>query len=135
MKQIALVLMRIMLTNLSLCSLMYVSGTRHDISLVLPIRQTASIFKQPVTLKTNHTTNRIKADPKQDTKETPKQVIDVRKDYNNLHTSFFNIFLLVYNISCDEFKEGTLLNLTSTCDFMLLFHCSIYFSKQYSMTI
>nr|ACF05483.1 methyl-CpG-binding domain type 2/3a [Patiria pectinifera] len=52
----------------------YNKGTRHDISLVLPIRQTASIFKQPVTLKTNHTTNRIKADPKQDTKETPRQL-------------------------------------------------------------
>ena len=52
----------------------YNKGTRHDASLVLPIRQTASIFKQPVTLRTNHGANRIKADPKQDTKETPKQV-------------------------------------------------------------
>ncbi|XP_022105192.1 methyl-CpG-binding domain protein 2-like [Acanthaster planci] len=52
----------------------YNKGTRHDISLVLPIRQTASIFKQPVTLKTNHAANRIKADPKQDTKETPRQL-------------------------------------------------------------
>ncbi|XP_072038044.1 methyl-CpG-binding domain protein 2-like [Amphiura filiformis] len=52
----------------------YNKGTRHDASLVLPIRQTASIFKQPVTLRTNHGANRIKADPKQDTKETPKQL-------------------------------------------------------------
>ncbi|XP_041465542.1 methyl-CpG-binding domain protein 2-like isoform X2 [Lytechinus variegatus] len=52
----------------------YSRGTKHDASLVLPIRQTASIFKQPVTLKTNHIKNRTKADPKQDTKETPKQL-------------------------------------------------------------
>ncbi|KAJ8028954.1 Methyl-CpG-binding domain protein 2 [Holothuria leucospilota] len=52
----------------------YSRGLKHDASLVLPIRQTASIFKQPVTLKTNHGQNRIKADPKQDAKDVPKQL-------------------------------------------------------------
>jgi hypothetical protein len=39
----------------------------------LPIRQTASIFKQPVTKVTNHPSNKVKSDP-QRMNEQPRQV-------------------------------------------------------------
>ncbi|XP_033096430.1 methyl-CpG-binding domain protein 2-like [Anneissia japonica] len=52
----------------------YNKGTRHDSTLVLPIRQTASIFKQPVTTVRRHQSNKIKTDVKPDTKESPKQL-------------------------------------------------------------
>jgi methyl-CpG-binding domain protein 2 len=46
---------------------------RSDASLVPPIRQTASIFKQPVTLIKNQE-GKVKSDPKQGTQEKPKQL-------------------------------------------------------------
>lgn len=39
----------------------------------LPVRQTASIFKQPVTKITNHPSNKVKSDP-QKAVEQPRQV-------------------------------------------------------------
>ncbi|NWS16832.1 MBD2 protein, partial [Pachyramphus minor] len=44
-----------------------------DLNTMLPIRQTASIFKQPVTKVTNHPTNKVRSDPQRLT-EQPRQV-------------------------------------------------------------
>ncbi|KAH0512564.1 Methyl-CpG-binding domain protein 2 [Microtus ochrogaster] len=43
-----------------------------DLNTTLPIRQTASIFKQPVTKVTNHPNNKVKSDP-QRMNEQPRQ--------------------------------------------------------------
>lgn len=52
----------------------YSRGIRNDASLVPPIRQTASIFKQPVTVyKTQE--GKVKTDFKHGTQEKPKQLI------------------------------------------------------------
>lgn len=49
-------------------------GIRPDVSLVPPIRQTASIFKQPVTVHRNHD-SKVKSDLKHGTsQEKPKQL-------------------------------------------------------------
>lgn len=45
-----------------------------DISLVPPIRQTASIFKQPVTVIKNHENGKVKHDMKNGNQEKPKQL-------------------------------------------------------------
>ncbi|KAI5726291.1 hypothetical protein M8J76_000065 [Diaphorina citri] len=51
----------------------YCRGVRNDASLVPPIRQTASIFKQPVTVfKTQE--SKVKTEIKQGTQEKPKQL-------------------------------------------------------------
>ncbi|XP_058986528.1 methyl-CpG-binding domain protein 2 isoform X1 [Musca domestica] len=47
---------------------------RTDASLVPPIRQTASIFKQPVTVVRNHEWNKVKHDTKQVAQDKPKQL-------------------------------------------------------------
>lgn len=47
---------------------------RSDVSLVPPIRQTASIFKQPVTVVRNHEPNKVKHDAKHGGQEKPKQL-------------------------------------------------------------
>lgn len=47
---------------------------RTDASLVPPIRQTASIFKQPVTLVRNHENPKTKQDPKHGVQDKPKQL-------------------------------------------------------------
>lgn len=44
-----------------------------DLNTSLPVRQTASIFKQPVTKVTNHPNNKVKSDP-QKAVEQPRQV-------------------------------------------------------------
>ncbi|XP_076001234.1 methyl-CpG-binding domain protein 3a [Genypterus blacodes] len=49
-----------------------------DLNTTLPVRQTASIFKQPVTKVTNHPNNKVKADP-QKAVEQPKQLFWERK--------------------------------------------------------
>ncbi|XP_068604668.1 methyl-CpG-binding domain protein 3a [Brachionichthys hirsutus] len=49
-----------------------------DLNTTLPVRQTASIFKQPVTKVTNHPTNKVKADP-QKAVDQPKQLFWDRK--------------------------------------------------------
>lgn len=46
---------------------------RADVSLVPPIRQTASIFKQPVTVHKNHD-SKVKADLKHGPQEKPRQL-------------------------------------------------------------
>ena len=50
-------------------------GIRHDANLVLPIRQTASIFKQPVTVVRTRPESRTRSDVKTTSQEQPKQVI------------------------------------------------------------
>lgn len=47
---------------------------RLDTSLVLPIRQTASIFKQPVTVIRNRPESKTKTDLKHGVQEQPRQV-------------------------------------------------------------
>ncbi|KAL3867203.1 hypothetical protein ACJMK2_044424 [Sinanodonta woodiana] len=47
---------------------------RHDSSLVLPIRQTASIFKQPVTVIRNRPESKTKTDIKHGNQDQPKQL-------------------------------------------------------------
>uniref|UniRef100_A0A8D0HCE3 Methyl-CpG-binding domain protein 2 n=1 Tax=Sphenodon punctatus TaxID=8508 RepID=A0A8D0HCE3_SPHPU len=44
-----------------------------DLNTTLPIRQTASIFKQPVTKVTNHPSNKVRSDPQRVT-EQPRQL-------------------------------------------------------------
>lgn len=80
----------------------YSRGLKHDASLVLPIRQTASIFKQPVTLKTNHGQNRIKADPKQDAKDVPKQVPSKNQEIRPCQTlvMYSHLINIIRKTSC-----------------------------------
>ncbi|XP_052792649.1 methyl-CpG-binding domain protein 2-like [Mya arenaria] len=52
----------------------YARGMRHDTNLALPIRQTASIFKQPVTVIRNHNDSVTKTDLKHGPQEPPKQL-------------------------------------------------------------
>uniref|UniRef100_A0A1A8E7R7 Methyl-CpG binding domain protein 3a n=1 Tax=Nothobranchius kadleci TaxID=1051664 RepID=A0A1A8E7R7_NOTKA len=49
-----------------------------DLNTTLPVRQTASIFKQPVTKVTNHPNNKVKTDP-QKAVDQPKQLFWERK--------------------------------------------------------
>ena len=49
------------------------SKSKPDLNTTLPVRQTASIFKQPVTKVTNHPTNKVKTDPHK-ALDQPKQV-------------------------------------------------------------
>ncbi|XP_039998994.1 methyl-CpG-binding domain protein 3a [Xiphias gladius] len=49
-----------------------------DLNTTLPVRQTASIFKQPVTKVTNHPNNKVKADP-QKAVDQPKQLFWEKK--------------------------------------------------------
>lgn len=51
----------------------FYSQGKPDLNTTLPIRQTASIFKQPVTKFTNHPSNKVKSDP-QRMNEQPRQV-------------------------------------------------------------
>lgn len=50
-----------------------IQGGKPDLNTALPIRQTASIFKQPVTKVTSHPSNKVKADL-QRASEQPRQV-------------------------------------------------------------
>jgi methyl-CpG-binding domain protein 2 len=52
----------------------FARGVRHDASLVLPIRQTASIFKQPVTVVRYREESTSKAELKHGIQDQPKQV-------------------------------------------------------------
>ncbi|KAJ8949559.1 hypothetical protein NQ318_016189 [Aromia moschata] len=53
---------------------LHTRGVRNDASLVPPIRQTASIFKQPVTVyKTQE--SKVKSDYKNGNQEKPKQLM------------------------------------------------------------
>ncbi|XP_014677086.1 PREDICTED: methyl-CpG-binding domain protein 2-like isoform X2 [Priapulus caudatus] len=66
----------------------YARGVRNDASLVPPIRQTASIFKQPVTVvKTQN--SRVKSELKHGPQDKPKQVF-WEKRLQGLHASDIN---------------------------------------------
>ncbi|XP_076465090.1 methyl-CpG-binding domain protein 2-like [Babylonia areolata] len=52
----------------------FARGVRVDSSLVLPIRQTASIFKQPVTVIRNNPESKTKTDLKHGVQEQPRQL-------------------------------------------------------------
>ncbi|XP_059163369.1 methyl-CpG-binding domain protein 2-like [Physella acuta] len=52
----------------------FARGVRHDASLVLPIRQTASIFKQPVTVIRNRQESKSKGELKHGIQDQPKQI-------------------------------------------------------------
>ncbi|XP_047485676.1 methyl-CpG-binding domain protein 2-like [Penaeus chinensis] len=52
----------------------YSRGMRNDASLVPPIRQTASIFKQPVTVIKTQPSSRVKLDMKHGIQDKPKQL-------------------------------------------------------------
>ena len=47
---------------------------RHDVNVSLPIRQTASIFKQPVTVVRNHPNSKTRTDLKHGIQEPPRQL-------------------------------------------------------------
>lgn len=53
-------------------------GGKPDLNTALPIRQTASIFKQPVTKVTSHPSNKVKTDSQRGT-EQPRQVREAGK--------------------------------------------------------
>lgn len=52
--------------------------TRLDLNTTLPVRQTASIFKQPVTKVTKHPKNTVKTDPRK-ARDPPKQLFWEKK--------------------------------------------------------
>lgn len=52
----------------------YARGIRHDANLVLPIRQTASIFKQPVTVVKNRPESKTRSDLKHGNQDQPRQL-------------------------------------------------------------
>ncbi|XP_076847467.1 methyl-CpG-binding domain protein 3a isoform X2 [Brachyhypopomus gauderio] len=54
------------------------SKGKPDLNTSLPVRQTASIFKQPVTRVTNHPSNKVKTDP-QKAVDQPRQLFWERK--------------------------------------------------------
>lgn len=54
------------------CRVFFPQG-KPDLNTALPVRQTASIFKQPVTKITNHPSNKVKSDP-QKAVDQPRQV-------------------------------------------------------------
>lgn len=58
--------------NLSSFVFFFFKG-KPDLNTSLPVRQTASIFKQPVTKVTNHPNNKVKTDP-QKAVDQPRQV-------------------------------------------------------------
>ena len=66
--------------NFKLGNLIFSRGMRNDASLVPPIRQTASIFKQPVTVIKTQPTSKVKLEfkhglqDKHNSQEKPKQV-------------------------------------------------------------
>ncbi|XP_026231207.1 methyl-CpG-binding domain protein 3a [Anabas testudineus] len=56
----------------------YHMKAKPDLNTTLPVRQTASIFKQPVTKVTNHPNNKVKTDP-QKAVDQPKQLFWEKK--------------------------------------------------------
>lgn len=63
-----------------------------DLNTALPVRQTASIFKQPVTKITNHPSNKVKSDP-QKAVEQPRQV-STHPAYTHTHLCQATVDLL-----------------------------------------
>lgn len=64
--------------------LLSVLKAKPDLNTTLPVRQTASIFKQPVTKITNHPNNKVKTDP-QKAADQPKQVSLFDKFLSKVH--------------------------------------------------
>ncbi|KAM4728542.1 LOW QUALITY PROTEIN: methyl-CpG-binding domain protein 3-like [Anableps anableps] len=62
----------------NLCDVNHQLKVKPDLNTTLPVRQTASIFKQPVTKITNHPNNKVKTDP-QKAVDQPKQLFWERK--------------------------------------------------------
>ena len=105
------------------------SGIRHDSSLALPIRQTASIFKQPVTLVRNRPESQTKNDLKHGPQDPPKQVnittnycaeyyevwkadrlsclhlTEIRKDYHWILTKSNKLIAMNNKCRCSELKN------------------------------
>lgn len=52
---------------------------RNDLDTSLPVRQTASIFKQPVTKKTNHKNSKVKLDPSRAQGKSPQQLFKEKR--------------------------------------------------------
>ena len=69
----------------------FFSGIRHDTSLILPIRQTASIFKQPVTVVKNRPESKTRSDLKHGPQEPPKQVLFIITFFSNI--SIMKVFI------------------------------------------
>lgn len=65
---------------------------RNDASLVPPIRQTASIFKQPVTVIKTQPSSRVKLDMKHGIQDKPKQVtlLQLRNKRNQIKNDTVN---------------------------------------------
>ena len=67
-----------MVSKLELCPFISLfgdsRGVKNDVSLIPPIRQTASIFKQPVTVIKTQPNSKVKTDLKHGIQEKPKQV-------------------------------------------------------------
>nr|XP_042123134.1 methyl-CpG-binding domain protein 3 isoform X1 [Peromyscus maniculatus bairdii] len=59
------------------CRVFFPQG-KPDLNTALPVRQTASIFKQPVTKITNHPSNKVKSDP-QKAVDQPRQLFWEKK--------------------------------------------------------
>jgi p55-binding region of Methyl-CpG-binding domain proteins MBD len=57
-------------------------GLRQDANLSLPIRQTASIFKQPVTIVSNHPDSKTRTDLRHGVQEQPRQVCELFNVFN-----------------------------------------------------
>lgn len=56
-----------------------VKNGRNDLDTSLPTRQTASIFKQPVTKKTNHRNNKVKSDQSRSNARSPQQLFKEKR--------------------------------------------------------
>uniref|UniRef100_A0A8B9VUD6 Uncharacterized protein n=1 Tax=Anas zonorhyncha TaxID=75864 RepID=A0A8B9VUD6_9AVES len=80
-----------------------------DLNTTLPIRQTASIFKQPVTKVTNHPSNKVRSDPQRVT-EQPRQLF-WEKRLQGLSASdlFFIEFILILGVGPGN-NDDTLLS-------------------------
>lgn len=74
----------------AVCLFVTQSG-KPDLNTALPIRQTASIFKQPVTKVTGHPGNKVKSDL-QRASEQPRQVRDISHDALRSRQSAFGLY-------------------------------------------
>lgn len=76
-----------------------------DLNTTLPVRQTASIFKQPVTKVTNHPNNKVKTDP-QKAVEQPKQVSQKQKKcVKCLFVCFLMVIKKIFMCVCERVTE------------------------------
>jgi len=98
--------------------LFFSRGVRNDASLVPPIRQTASIFKQPVTIyKTQE--GKVK-DIKHGTQEKPKQV-SLRNDHSWLYV-YANWTVKQFDVSMSWILFTTLYPIYSHIWYLVVAH-------------